>query len=227
MSKCSSNVFLIKEFANIQLQIGVDTKTIASAFRNLEYFTRQNPKQESTLVFIRHSTPLHGADSAKVQARDIHDLTEQPLSGKPGDDIAPPKPSSPGSSPKATHLPSLFPACYPSNAMCEETTNRCSGHGHCFRKHASKDGSSTVDCFACKCTKTVLTRYEDGRPKKTIQWGGPACDKKDVSTPFFILVSLTVLVIVFVTGGIRLLYGIGSEDLPSVLGAGVAVKGQK
>lgn len=166
-------------------------------------------------------------DGSQARARQSYDAIEEPLTEKTEDDNTLAQPSFPDQSPKATHLSALLPSCYPSSAMCEETTNNCGGHGHCFRKHSSKDSSSAGDCFACKCVKTVLARYEDGRPKKTIQWGGPACDKKDVSTPFFILAFLTILVIVFTAGGIRLLYGIGSEDLPSVLGAGVAVKAPK
>ena len=57
---------------------------------------------------------------------------------------------------------------------------------------------------------------------KTVHWGGPACQKKDVSMPFFLLAGLTIGLIAVVAWGIGLLISIGQEDLPSVIGAGVA-----
>ncbi|KAI5286222.1 hypothetical protein KEM52_002097, partial [Ascosphaera acerosa] len=138
------------------------------------------------------------------------------------------------------HLPStLMPVCYASNDTCNERTRGCSGHGACYRKGGSKSsgkgkgkgkGKDSVveqSCFACRCEPTVLERYPDGRPKKTVHWGGPACQKKDVSSPFFIFVALSALLALGVVGAVRLLFGMGQEELPSVLSAGVAARPQK
>ncbi|OJD21575.1 hypothetical protein ACJ73_07086 [Blastomyces percursus] len=115
----------------------------------------------------------------------------------------------------------MMPVCYSSNETCTEATNNCSGHGSCYRKFASKEDSKG-DCYACKCRRTVVRTNEDGTVK-TVQWGGAACQKKDVSIPFFIIASLTILMVIAVTGGIRLLFSVGMEELPSVIGAGVTV----
>ena len=97
-------------------------------------------------------------------------------------------------------------------AACTNTTNACSGHGKCYQAHNN--------CFRCKCAATVLRQYENGG-KKTIQWGGGACEKKDVSVPFILFASIGVAGVTLVAGAIGMLYGMGSVELPKVLSAGV------
>lgn len=58
---------------------------------------------------------------------------------------------------------------------------------------------------------------------KTVQWGGATCHKEDVSTPFFLLAGITILAVVAISSGIRMLFGVGQEELPSVIGAGVGI----
>jgi hypothetical protein len=119
-----------------------------------------------------------------------------------------------------SELSTLVPLCYGSNSSCTTTTGNCSGHGHCYLKSASKDEAATSHCYACRCTKTTVTN-QDGSIR-TIQWGGAACQKEDISNPFFLLAGITILVIVAVSGGIRMLFSVGEEELPSVIGAGVS-----
>ncbi|KAK2741050.1 hypothetical protein FQN57_005787 [Myotisia sp. PD_48] len=129
------------------------------------------------------------------------------------------------SSPKS---PIHIPICYNTNATCVEGTNSCSGHGHCYRKRSSGSKSEKVnDCYACKCSRTVVRKNSDGTVK-TVQWGGPDCSKKDISMHFWLIGGLSIFLIYLVAYGIGLLFSIGSEELPSVLSAGVAPpKGQK
>ena len=70
---------------------------------------------------------------------------------------------------------------------------------------------------------------EDGEePKiKTTYWGGPACQKKDVSVPFWLFVGSGVLLAFLISSGIGMLYSMGSEELPSVIGAGVSGPSRK
>ena len=74
-------------------------------------------------------------------------------------------------------------------------------------------------CYACKCGKTVLER---GKGVKTVQWAGPACARKDVSSSFWLLVAVSVGLVATVSWGVGLMFSIGQEELPSVIGAGVA-----
>ena len=66
-----------------------------------------------------------------------------------------------------------------------------------------------------------MRENEDGT-QKTVQWGGLACQKKDVSVPFFLFASFGVAMAALVFGAIGMLFSMGSEELPSVIGAGVA-----
>lgn len=113
----------------------------------------------------------------------------------------------------------LIPVCYASDSACVESTNNCSSHGHCYRKYGSTGESSKSDCYACKCVTTV-EKGKDGSVR-TVQWGGPACQKKDVSTPFFLLAGVTIALIFAIGSGIGMLFSVGQQELPSVIGAGV------
>lgn len=76
------------------------------------------------------------------------------------------------------------------------------------------------DCYACRCFKTnVTTQNGDIR---TIQWGGAACQKEDVSSPFFLLAGVTILAVVGISTAIKLLFNVGQQELPSVIAAGVS-----
>jgi hypothetical protein len=61
----------------------------------------------------------------------------------------------------------------------------------------------------------------EGKLKKTY-WGGPACQKKDISVQFWLFVMVGVALAFLVSSGIGMLYSMGSEELPSVIGAGVS-----
>lgn len=58
--------------------------------------------------------------------------------------------------------------------------------------------------------------------KKTTYFGGPACNKKDIVMPFWLIGGTSVFLIFVVSWGMGLLYSMGSEELPSVIGAGVS-----
>jgi len=66
-----------------------------------------------------------------------------------------------------------------------------------------------------------VTTDSEGRTK-TIYWGGPACQKKDISAQFWLLAGLGIMLAATVSWGVGLLFSIGEEELPSVIGAGVA-----
>lgn len=110
-------------------------------------------------------------------------------------------------------VPSNLPACFTSLGACNNQTNSCSGHGSCYK---ARD-----NCYKCKCGATVARVNEDGS-QKTVQWGGVACEKKDISVPFILFASFGVVMAALIAGAIGMLYKMGSQELPSVIGAGVA-----
>ncbi|KAI4231367.1 MAG: hypothetical protein LQ349_005668 [Xanthoria aureola] len=116
--------------------------------------------------------------------------------------------------------PGILPVCQPNLEKLIEVTNNCSGHGTPYLKGKDLDEKAQSVCYACKCSKTVLSRGE-GQGVKTIHWAGPACSKKDVSAPFWLLAGISIAMVATVAWGVGLLFSIGQEDLPSVIGAGV------
>ncbi|KAL8978298.1 MAG: hypothetical protein Q9205_006086 [Flavoplaca limonia] len=124
--------------------------------------------------------------------------------------------------------PGILPVCQPNLETLIEVTNNCSGHGTPYLKGKDLKGKDvkdrevkgTSECYVCKCGKTVLTRGE-GKGVKTIYWAGPACSKKDVSASFWLLAGISIAMVATVAWGIGLLFSIGQDDLPSVIGAGV------
>lgn len=116
-----------------------------------------------------------------------------------------------------------IPACFASLNTCETRTNNCSGgHGRCINRYADQAGHEA--CFSCHCMATLV---RDGTEKgaigeKTIRWGGNMCQKQDISTQFWLLTGFTILIVGIVTLAIGLLYSVGEEQLPGVIGAGVS-----
>ncbi|KAJ5936445.1 hypothetical protein N7454_005080 [Penicillium verhagenii] len=113
----------------------------------------------------------------------------------------------------------LAPVCYASNSSCTDTTNNCSGHGYCYLKYGSGSDATTGNCYACRCQQTIV-RKNDGTTQK-VQWGGPACQKKDISSPFLLIAGVSVFAVIMVSTAIGMLFSMGQQELPSVIGAGV------
>lgn len=121
-----------------------------------------------------------------------------------------------------TPLRGILPACFTSQSACESATRNCTGHGQCNLKYHDADslgprGETGLDCWSCLCTKPT-----SAAGKKTTIWGGPACQKKDVSVEFWLIALFTVGMIGLVSFAIGTIWEMGSQELPSVIGAGVS-----
>jgi hypothetical protein len=81
-------------------------------------------------------------------------------------------------------------------------------------------GDHTNELFSCVCNKPTIRKNVDGS-EKTTYYAGSACQKVDVSQPFWLLAGTTVFLLTAVSLGVGMLYSMGSEELPSVIGAGV------
>ena len=115
----------------------------------------------------------------------------------------------------------ILKLCHTSEEAAINATNNCSSHGTIYLRARSASKATPDACYACRCGSTTHEDPKTGN-KKTVHWGGPACQKKDVSSPFWLLAGATLGLIGFVSFGIGLLFSVGNEDLPSVIGAGVA-----
>ena len=112
----------------------------------------------------------------------------------------------------------ILPSCFSSLELCERITKNCTGHGTCAKLYGGKDNERP--CYRCAC-EAGERKDEDGKVIKTTNYGGPACQKKDISVEFLLLAGFAIAMAFFLSWGIGLLYSIGQEELPSVLGAGV------
>lgn len=114
--------------------------------------------------------------------------------------------------------------CFTSFNSCVTATSNCTGHGVCVDKYAASrsDGKEgDRQCFVCSC-KSTRSYPDDEKNDQHTHWGGAYCQKIDISSPFWLLVGTSVLLIGIVTGSIGLLFSVGEEKLPGVIGAGVS-----
>jgi hypothetical protein len=123
----------------------------------------------------------------------------------------------------ASPLAGIFPTCFPSKESCQSLTRNCTSHGSCSLKYtdpSADDKSPTKNCYTCEC-KPEKRDNGDGKTKTTY-WGGPACQKKDVSVEFWMIVLFSVAMVGLVGFAVGSVWGMGEEELPSVIGAGVS-----
>ena len=111
----------------------------------------------------------------------------------------------------------VISTCFASLDACNSGTKNCSSHGICGRKLGS------ASCFTCFCGNTTDVDG-DGNAIGITFWGGGACQKKDISASFWLIVTSTVVLVGVVSWAIGMLFGIGEEKLPGVIGAGVSSK---
>ncbi|TKA40092.1 hypothetical protein B0A54_08880 [Friedmanniomyces endolithicus] len=124
----------------------------------------------------------------------------------------------------STPLTGILPACFTTQESCESSTRSCMGHGACallFTDQSASPQSPSQHCYACACAPTT-SKSSDGKLVTTTYWGGPACQKKDISMEFWMLALFSVGLVFLVSFAVGELMGMGGEELPSVIGAGVS-----
>ncbi|KAJ6262710.1 hypothetical protein Dda_1266 [Drechslerella dactyloides] len=145
----------------------------------------------------RKEAPLAPSHTPKFAAEPVSSVT--PLKkGKKGNKIARPR-----------------PGCFESRDVCGNTTNSCNGRGTCMKS------STQSNCWSCACNATVIK--VKNKKNKTTYWGGNACQKEDVSTPFLIFVTFAIGMTLAVIWTINQMLDLGGEELPGELSAGVAI----
>lgn len=123
----------------------------------------------------------------------------------------------------ASPLKGIFPTCFPSLSTCQSLTRNCSSHGSCSLKYtdpSANDKSPSKHCYSCAC-KPQKRETSDGK-EQTTYWGGPACQKKDISVEFWLIVLFSVAMVGLVGFAVGTVWDMGEEELPSVIGAGVS-----
>ena len=109
-----------------------------------------------------------------------------------------------------------IPACFDSEEACLQGTANCTGHGECQSKYSKGDQA----CFACHCLSTWTN--PEAKSGSVTHWAGPTCAKQDISTPFWLFAGFTLVLLGILWMSISLLFSVGQERLPGVIGAGVS-----
>jgi len=205
----------------------------AALARAIQHLADNAQDLSSTIILMppikrttkRSANPYGVYEALSKTLRTRQQQPEEPLSMPSAPDSSPSqshhsRPSQPQTLKASTIPAGILPVCHSSHDACVAATHNCTGRGTCYKKYSFKDGTKASDCFTCGCVATVRENLDGS--KKTTQWGGPACQKKDVSVPFFLIAGFTIVMVATVSWGIGLLFSIGQETLPSVIGAGVA-----
>ncbi|KAL7270960.1 hypothetical protein RUND412_006316 [Rhizina undulata] len=201
---------LIQAYGTDSSQVKLATKLFVSLISNL------TPTPGDTLLLLPPTTST--SPGAEV-FNHIHHKREEVILSSPTN--APPNPqtlvlSTPKKVLTTSRTPATrYPQCFISQSACETGTDSCSsGRGTCQKSVFPEN------CWKCACKPTV-ERNENGGQKKTY-WAGSACQKQDISTPFNLFLWFTLAIVGVLAWAIGLLFSVGSEELPSVLSAGVA-----
>ncbi|KAI0020826.1 hypothetical protein F4780DRAFT_353805 [Xylariomycetidae sp. FL0641] len=110
----------------------------------------------------------------------------------------------------------VVPSCFTSQNACMTATNNCYNHGECVDRWTDSEAS----CFSCRCE---MTKEEDDKGRTHLyRWGGSMCQKRDISTPFWLFAGVSIGLVSTIAFSISLLFSVGEEKLPGVIGAGVS-----
>lgn len=175
---------------------------------------------EATIILLTAVTEGSKSNSWSDKPQELRRRQDElPMStGQDDDEPAPPSETSPASKHPVFYVSSgSIPACFTSKDACSNETRNCTGHGECRNKYANPDGSDgkTV-CFTCHCMKTA------SNSSGVTHWAGATCSKKDISVPFWLFAGFTLFMVGILSLAIGMLFSVGEEKLPGVIGAGVA-----
>lgn len=184
-------------------------------------------KVESTVVFIPTADEVSNAAYWSDMSAELRRRQSEAVMTDPGIETSS-STNIPGTVHKITAAAAAkhkkILACYATVEDCNAATASCSGHGKCVDKNhhgGSEKKLRRADeleaCFACQCNTT-----SDKAKNSTTTWAGPACSKMDVSSPFWLFVSASVVVVFAVYMAVGMLFAVGDEKLPGVIGAGVS-----
>ncbi|KAI9172169.1 endoplasmic reticulum membrane protein [Paramyrothecium foliicola] len=178
----------------------------------------KNGEMETTVILLPYVAEGSNVESWSGKPQELRRRqAEQPISTHHEEESASSSETSPAKeAPVFYASKAAIPACFPSKEKCNNDTLSCSGHGECLDKYASADGDSGKNvCFACHCKKSV------GDKGGVTTWAGSACSKKDISVPFWLFAGFTLAMVGILSLSIGMLFSVGEEKLPGVIGAGV------
>lgn len=226
----------VKSLADVRARMGTSStecrqqlELLRTAFRQLARLASEE-SIVATVVMMpsQHDSSKQSGNRYKVKtllprsAKVQRQQGESPLEVTPDDTLPQPQnvhDSSPLQA-ASTLLSGPIQTCFTSRFLCESGTNNCTGHGVCDLKFNTTTGENINYCYGCVC-KPVVGTNPDGS-SKTTYYGGGACQKIDIVAPFWLLAGTTIFFVSIISFAVGLLYSMGNEELPSVIGAGVS-----
>lgn len=203
-------------------------QTILDNFKRLTAFAASG-ELDTTLVLLPESSRRSKLSAWSVLDSKLdlkaRDLFEEPMTDFSMTRDAVPKATSPppekpdGTGSSATQKKTVH-GCLQSLNECQTQTNNCSsGRGTCRNRNGNDTTYGPNQCFLCHCSRTV---NELNQGRQTTYWAGSMCEKVDKSTPFWLLAGSAIALAGAVAFAIGLLFNVGAEELPGVIGAGVS-----
>jgi hypothetical protein len=193
-------------------------KDLESTLEKLRRFSKSG-EMEAAIVLLPTVAETSASDSWSDKPQDLRRRqAEVPMSTS--HDVEPPVSSD--TTPVDKHpvfvaSSSKIPACFTTEDACTTGTRNCTGHGVCRNKWAKADGSDAKEvCYMCHCMSTATNS------SGVTHWAGATCSKVDVSVPFWLFAGVTLAMIGVVTMAVGMLFSVGEEKLPGVIGAGVS-----
>ncbi|KAF4467797.1 endoplasmic reticulum membrane [Fusarium albosuccineum] len=175
----------------------------------------ESGEMETTFVFLPD-----GSDT-KMETHEQQELrrrqAETVMTSADDNVESPAQTSSIADNPVFSSVPSVVPSCFKSEDSCIKGTANCTGHGMCQNKFAKRDGADGKEaCFTCHCLSTI------GEKGGVTHWAGGACSKQDISVQFWLFAGFTIAMVTILYLAIGMLFSVGEEKLPGVIGAGVS-----
>lgn len=182
----------------------------------------KNQEIDTTVVFLPVVADSSSTKSWSEKPQELRrrQEVEQVMSAF-DDETSPPAPTSEATSEKEfyfDHPPVPVQSCFTSEDNCASATGNCSGHGSCQNKYAEVDGSEGKEvCYQCYCMSTV-----NETSGSLTHWAGTSCSKQDVSVAFWLFAGFTLVMVSVLYMAVGMLFSVGEETLPGVIGAGVS-----
>lgn len=183
----------------------IDTVSREQSYLTVVLMSGTVPTKGDNKGSNRDISSINNARKSQSKDADVTELDDKDTASKPK------KGKDKNKNKKKLPLGSI-PACFNSAESCQTGTNNCSSHGECV--------ASSPSCYTCACKPSVRSGSV-GSGQSTTYFAGRACQKRDVSTQFWIIAIFSVLFVAAISSGIGMLYSMGDEKLPANIAAGI------
>ncbi|PHH67319.1 hypothetical protein CDD81_82 [Ophiocordyceps australis] len=202
-----------KQAAVVRYKVDKDPDTLSHVLRRLPQLSQLGKAGEMETTFVLLPSTSRASSWSDQPSELRRRQAAERVMASPDKSAQPVAPASSGLDKTLLMASgSRVASCFTSQEGCVTATGNCSGHGTCLNKYPKEENS----CFACHC---LSTRTKSG---SLTHWAGATCSKRDVSMAFWLFAGFTVALVSVLWMAIYMLFDVGQEKLPGVIGAGVS-----